>query len=342
MKFRTRASLILASQLCAILIVGVTLAEAEPTSRRPVAFVRRLTLIDAATKGPVTDLRDGMSIRLADVPENRLDIVAETYPRRVDRVTFKILEQGMTKSDEELPFTIGETGRRGSWRPKAGPATILVQPYQQGSPGIPLKMRVTFVGDKPETRASEPRVVEARKTESRIPPLAKSEPSAGGSTVARLTESESTESRSTESPTVLPLTPPAPAVSAAPKAADRPKEDYARARLAPSEPAPAEARVEPAPPVPQQDRCRAVLRPEINQLTVICSHSFTNATDAQLIVRGESEEGAVLSSEPLCQFENAESPIVTSCRYLPDQLERLQVRVRSTDGRERLIRVEFD
>ena len=278
----------------AFLIVGGTLqtadAQSENSVRRPVAFVRRLTLIDNATNGPISDLRDGMTIRLADVPEGRLNIVAETYPRRVDSVSFKLVEQSLSKSDASLPFTLlSNAGSNAAWQPKPGPLTMIVQPIQNGSPGIPLRMRVTFIGDKRLAVKPPPEIKPPAESRARLSP---------------------------------------PPSEEAPPPID----------------SPATQLQEPTAPPETVDRCRAVLRPESGQLTVVCSHSLTDAKDAQLMLRAQDgdDEGAVVSNEPLCEFENALSPIVTSCVYLDEQLERLQVRIRTATGRERIIPVGID
>ena len=116
--------------------------------------VARLLLVDVAQHKVLTEIRDGDTLRAAALgitPGSNLNIVAETAPRRVEKVLFDFAGQKNYAVEEKRPYELfGDGGSATSaWRPVAGTYDLTATPLyrEKGSVmgGTPLAVRFTIV-----------------------------------------------------------------------------------------------------------------------------------------------------------------------------------------------------
>jgi hypothetical protein len=115
--------------------------------------VARLLLVDVAQDKVLTEIRDGDTLDAAALgitPGSNLNIVAETAPRRVEKVLFDFAGQKGYAVEKERPYELfGDGGSAASaWRPVAGTYDLTATPLyrEKGSVmgGTPLTVRFTI------------------------------------------------------------------------------------------------------------------------------------------------------------------------------------------------------
>ena len=111
--------------------------------------VVRLTLMNADNDQPLFALTDGMTISLADLPTQNLNVRAETSPSLVGSVRFALDGNSNYRTETIAPYALAgdDSGNYRPWTPTVGSHTMTASPYTgsgaTGAKGTPLTIGFT-------------------------------------------------------------------------------------------------------------------------------------------------------------------------------------------------------
>lgn len=274
--------------------------------------VETISLIDAGSAQTIAVLKPGMALDLAKLPTKNLALRADGSAETT-RVVFSFDARSEVTSDASAPFLF--PGTSAPWSPVAGVHEIAVTAYGKKSQGTTKSLRFRIFDSTLETtaRTPEPKEPVLENATLEKTPTAQSEPRA--MLVSTETETLSANPR------------PAKSIPA------RPVEDTPTLKTV-SRDLPSETE--------SSRKCVGLVNKMGDQVTVVCSHDFSHAKKAKVVLTHVEGEPATV-----CEFPNTASPMVTSCFSSEEIVSALHegnliVDVHETSGRNTELAIESE